>query len=124
MKVKVTRTATYIVDVDESNQHSTADIAYAKLSDENWSQKPAAESITTSYVNSMDDFITSLPEEKRAAMEILQAHGQTGGGHHLAWVIDQTVRALIGTRYDEFVRIYMDGEDGPDTYSWDQGVSP
>jgi len=74
--------------------------------------------------------------------------GTTDGGHHKMWVIDQMVRALTGCpmvertaidyrgetyayetqgesmEYREFVRQYEDGEDGPDTYSWDEGIAP
>lgn len=58
---------------------------------------------------------------------------QPDGAHHLRWVIDQMVRALCGQRpgYDEpteeyqaWVREYCDGEDGPDTYGWDEGIAP
>lgn len=46
------------------------------------------------------------------------------GGHHKTWVVDQMVRALTGDGYTKFVREAKDGENGPDTYEWDEGVAP
>ena len=51
-------------------------------------------------------------------------YGQIDGDHHKTWVIDQMVRVLAGDSYDEFVAAFRDGEDGPDTYSWDVGIAP
>jgi len=58
------------------------------------------------------------------AVEMLLENGQTDGDHHKAWVIDQTLRLLLGDEYDDAIRGYMDGEDGPETYSWDEGIAP
>lgn len=49
---------------------------------------------------------------------------QVDGAHHKMWVIDQMVRSLTGDNYDEWVKIYRDGEDGPETYEWDTGIVP
>ncbi len=43
-------------------------------------------------------------------------------GHHKAWVIDQMVRALTGDDYEKVVTDAKDGEDGPDTYEWNEGI--
>lgn len=59
-----------------------------------------------------------------AALEIAMRFSQIDGAHHKAWAIDQMVRALTGDGYTDFVRDHEDGEDGPDTYSWDEGVAP
>lgn len=58
------------------------------------------------------------------ALEIARRYGGIDGGHHKAWVIDQMVRALIADDYDEWVREARAGEDGPDTYDWDEGIAP
>jgi hypothetical protein len=74
--------------------------------------------------------------------------GQNDGGHHKAWAIDQMVRALTGCpqvtltavdaqgqtytypgqgeseQYRRFIAAYKAGEDGPDTYSWEEGIAP
>jgi len=60
------------------------------------------------------------------ALEIASEFGQDDGAHHKAWVIDQMVRELLinTTGYNDFVKKYKDGEEGPDTYDWDEGIAP
>lgn len=64
--------------------------------------------------------------EKRAAraVELAIRYGQIDGAHHKAWVIDQMVRILSGDTYEELIRLANDGEDGPNTYEWDEGIPP
>lgn len=50
--------------------------------------------------------------------------GSIDGEHHKAWVIDQMVRALMGAEYSAWVAEHNEGEDGPDTYAWDCGITP
>lgn len=67
-----------------------------------------------------------MAEQERiaAALEVARDYGQTDGAHHKAWVIDQMIRKLLGDRYEEWVLSYRLGEDGPDTYEWDEGIAP
>lgn len=58
------------------------------------------------------------------ALELARKYGQIDGGHHKAWAIDQMVRALLGDAYESWVREACDGEDGPETYEWDEGTPP
>ena len=58
------------------------------------------------------------------ALNIIMQSGGVDGSHHKQWVIDQVVRALTGESYEMWVSAYCDGEDGPDTYEWDDGVMP
>lgn len=58
------------------------------------------------------------------ALDLALSYGQTDGDHHKTWVIDQMVRTLACDRYDNVITEYCDGEDGPDTYSWDEGTAP
>jgi len=58
------------------------------------------------------------------ALHVAHQFGGIEGDHHRAWVIDQMVRALTGDDYEEWVREHRAGEDGPDTYSWDEGIAP
>ena len=67
---------------------------------------------------------SALEERILAALNIAFDYGQIDGAHHKTWVIDQMVRALTGDGYDEWVANFRDGEDGPDTYSWDDGNAP
>lgn len=63
------------------------------------------------------------PEEKIEKALDMAEYGGFDGGHHKMWVIDQMVRALVDD-YDEWVRKFEEGEDGPETYSWDEGIAP
>ena len=69
-----------------------------------------------------DDLTDSDRIEK--AIELAVQYGGIDGSHHKAWVIDQMVRILAGKDYELIVAIAKDGEDGPDTYVWDEGVAP
>lgn len=59
-----------------------------------------------------------------AALELAMRYGGIDGAHHKTWVIDQMVRALTGDGYAEWVAQVKDGEDGPGTYEWDEGIAP
>jgi hypothetical protein len=58
------------------------------------------------------------------AIHMAMDYGSTDEPHHKQWALDQVVRILTGDRYDEVVREWCAGEDGPDTYSWDEGIAP
>lgn len=65
------------------------------------------------------------PEERiEAALNLAVRYGGNDGAHHKTWVIDQMVRVLAGERYEQIVRDAKDGEDGPETYLWDEGIAP
>lgn len=88
-------------------------------------------------------------ERITAALHIATIYSGIDGSHHKMWTIDQIVRVLTGSplekspvridsrgnsytydflgesdAYSAFVTNYCDGEDGPDTYSWDAGIAP
>ena len=58
------------------------------------------------------------------ALEIAVNYGGIDGSHHKAWVIDQMVRALLGDDYEEFVVEARKGDEGPNSYEWDEGIAP
>lgn len=58
------------------------------------------------------------------ALTVAFKHGGTDGAHHKDWVIDQMCRAITGKNYEAFVEYAKNGEDGPDTYSWEEGIAP
>ncbi len=66
----------------------------------------------------------SDPEKIAAALDLIGSYGGTDGAHHKQWVLDQVVRVLTGDNYEEWARLQRDGEDGPDTYEWDEGIAP
>lgn len=59
-----------------------------------------------------------------AAMKLIIRYGGIDGGHHKQWVLDQVARALMGARYEAWRVAMCAGEDGPDTYEWDEGTPP
>lgn len=63
-------------------------------------------------------------ERIELALEAALSYGQTDGAHHKMWVIDQMVRLLTGDRYEQVITEYCAGEDGPETYAWDEGIAP
>lgn len=65
-----------------------------------------------------------MTNEERIKLALDKTYLITDGDHHKMWVIDQMVRALTGDGYEEFVRKYKNGEDGPETYEWDEGIAP
>jgi hypothetical protein len=58
------------------------------------------------------------------AVDMLIRHGGQNGGHHKAWVIDQTLRILLGADYDRVIAESCAGSDGPNTYEHDVGIAP
>ncbi len=68
--------------------------------------------------------IPSPAERVRAALAVADRYGGFDGAHHKQWVIDQMIRALTGDDYEEWVSTHNFGEDGPHTYSWDEGTPP
>lgn len=66
----------------------------------------------------------TLEERIHKAVYYATLYGSIDGGHHKMWVIDQMLRALLGDKYEEHIEHYREGEDGPDTYAWDEGIAP
>jgi len=94
---------------------------------------------------------TDLSDRKQAALNLIISYGGIDGSHHKDWVMDQVVRVLTNCEmvietgesqdengkytfyyeslgeseeYKELIRKAKDGEDGPDTYSWEVGIAP
>jgi hypothetical protein len=57
--------------------------------------------------------LLALRSRVAAALRVIHRYGGIDGAHHKQWVLDQTVRALAGAAYDEWVRRHNDGDDGP-----------
>jgi hypothetical protein len=60
------------------------------------------------------------------AIELAFEYGQIDGSHHKMWVIDQMVRilAMDEALYENWIKSYCNGEDGPNIYEWDEGIAP
>lgn len=90
----------------------------------------------------------SIDDCVQRALDIARQYGGSDGADHKMWVIDQMVRALTGcpmveqwgigdagrlytyaaqgesSAYLAWVTAAKEGEDGPETYSWDTGIAP
>lgn len=62
-------------------------------------------------------------DKVKQALDLIEQYGGIDGGHHKQWVLDQLVRVLADD-YDQWVKDACAGEDGPDTYEWDEGIAP
>ena len=93
------------------------------------------------------DIAQEQNDKIRRALDMAQ-NGSTDGAHHKTWVIDQLVRILTGCptvmvdgidsnnqsytyptfgeseEYEQWVREFQKGEDGPNTYEWETGTPP
>jgi hypothetical protein len=63
-------------------------------------------------------------ESVKKAIDLAVRYGGIDGAHHLRWVIDQMVRVLAGDAYAAIVAEAKAGEDGPESYSWEEGIAP
>ena len=63
-------------------------------------------------------------EKIKEAINLAIKYGGIDGDHHKAWVIDQIVRILAGNNYEKIVKDACAGEDGPNTYEWNEGIPP
>lgn len=68
--------------------------------------------------------LSALENRIAKALKTIASYGQTDGEHHKAWVLDQVVRELTGGRYSRWVADYKSGDEGPETYSYDEGIAP
>lgn len=60
------------------------------------------------------------------ALSLIYKYGGIDGAHHKQWLLDQLVRTLVGSdkKYKTWVKHFEEGEDGPKTYEWDEGIAP
>lgn len=65
-----------------------------------------------------------MEKPQKDVLNIIERYGGIDGDHHKTWVIDQVARALLGNNYEAWVKEMKAGEDGADTYDWDEGIPP
>ena len=65
-----------------------------------------------------------MNEKESKIIDIIYQYGGIDGEHHKQWVIDQIVRVINGENYTGWVADYKNGEDGPNTYKWEEGIAP
>jgi len=57
------------------------------------------------------------------AMDKLLDYVGCDGGHHKQHAIVEAIKILAGDKFEDVKREYCDGENGPDTYGWDDGTA-
>lgn len=87
--------------------------------------------------------------EKDWILLFIEQYGSIDGSHHKAWLLDQIARIALGNKisikkakwsngqeefrfnledptpeYVEWVKRLKEGEDGPNTYAYDEGIAP
>jgi len=72
----------------------------------------------------MSDAQKTAAEKVEEALALGVRYGGIDGAHHKDWVIDQMIRILAGDAYAKIVADACDGEDGPNTYDWNEGIAP
>ena len=64
-----------------------------------------------------------MTDKEQKALDLITEWGGIDGGHHKQWLLDQLVQCLSDD-YEKWVREYQNGEDGEETYLWDEGIAP
>ena len=65
-----------------------------------------------------------MSDAKQNTLDLIFQYGGIDGAHHKQWLLDQIVRELTGFKYKQWKSAWETGEDGPETYTWDQGIAP
>ena len=98
-------------------------------------------------ISTCEEYLNYTPKDW--ALLWIMKYGSIDGDHHKTWVIDQVAQILHGTpvivtearwtdhkpeyriclgepteAYHKWVAECKDGEDGPNTYDYDQGIAP
>lgn len=60
----------------------------------------------------------------KAALDLIHQYAGIDGAHHKQWLLDQLVRTMTGDGYAAWIKEWQAGEDGPETYLWDEGIAP
>ena len=79
---------------------------------------------TIHSLRTMNNDLCDAEERAKHAIDFAVKYGGIDGAHHKTWVIDQMVRLLTASEYETIVAAAKAGEDGPETYSWDEGIAP
>lgn len=77
------------------------------------------------YEELEEELIGTGQKSDEAILKLLNLGG-FDGSHHKMYALDQVLRILAGSRYDEIIAIYEQPlSDNPDDcYEWDTGIAP
>ncbi len=74
------------------------------------------------YADEVQELEKAL-EAKDKALDMIFEWGGIDGGHHKQWLLNELVKVLADD-HGEWIKKFNDGEDGADTYEWDEGIAP
>ena len=70
--------------------------------------------------------IKKQDEGKGRVVELITQYGGIDGAHHKQWLLDQTLRTLLGDSYNSWREAYDNhtDENGEIYGEWDEGIAP
>ena len=68
--------------------------------------------------------VKRLEDTITRTQELIERWGGIDGDHHKLWLLDQVMRVIQGDNYKQWVIDLCAGEDGPNTYDYDEGIAP
>lgn len=68
----------------------------------------------------IDDHIKNLEYILKEVKYLCVNYGTTDGAHHKMWVIDQTLRLVDGSEYENTIKNLLEEYD----IEWDEGIAP
>jgi hypothetical protein len=65
-----------------------------------------------------------VPHAPFLVLGLIMQYGWFDEVEHKQWLLDQILRAILTPdAYQEYIKIYCAGQDGPNTYTWSEGVA-
>jgi len=68
----------------------------------------------------IDDYIKNLVYILNEVKYLCVIYGTIDGAHHKMWVIDQTLRLVDGSEYENTIKNLLEEYD----IEWDEGIAP
>jgi len=59
--------------------------------------------------------------KKTELANMILRFGMIDGSHYKQWLLDQTLRAILGKSYDSTLELY---NHNPEYQDWDEGIAP
>ena len=63
-------------------------------------------------------------QRRDEALELARRFGHSQDRQHMAWLMDQMCRSLLGDEYPEWVAEIQAGAEGLNAVNWETGVEP
>jgi hypothetical protein len=84
-----------------------------------------------SEANPLDRFLMArfwrmaMTDKEQKVLNLIGECGGSDGGHRKQWMLEASLCVdLTGDDYEQWLAEWQDGEDGAETYLWDEGIAP